>query len=703
MCCTSAYDWLCAVGPAVESSVDHASWCDVKHSADFGELGESFVEDPDKFGQVADSGAASEVKYPAELWDVRRNADGSIDALGERKRCLQLVALANLQPIGMGNKRRLPDVRFSFEPVNSSAVVPQSSLALTSLDPSAFERHLTKCPDRLAVALLLDTLRNGANLCYNGPRTDPVESTNHSLTTEQAAFLEKELISDLEKGRSQGWFNSRPFPNAHVSAMGVVDKNDMGRPVGLRRICNLSDSPLEAVNSCIERLRCECSSFDSVLEAIATLSQTSDIYMFHLDVKGAFRLIPVRAQDWHLQVFKWKGRYLFDLVLVFGCRTSPPIWRRVGSALEYIFSLLPRLTVKHHVDDFLFLVAVDRGKPPALHDAKSVSVAVAGSTERKQIGIQPNTPKVAVDSFVNVLDVGAELGVPWSWEKTKIPTQLLIHLGIGLDTSAMTAFVPPARLSHTLDVIGTFIAEAEAKGGTTRPVLQSLIGKLSFVCRVFPPGRCFLNRLLSLLRIFGDAPSIPVEAWLLADLYWWQASLPKWKGISAIPRSLFEEFADETFGTDACQDGYGGHWQGSYFSEAWTAEHRQAAQRVLRYSMPWMELYAVAAAVALWSKHWSGKRVLVKVDCEPVAYWINKGNTTRDQTVDLLRSIADCCVTYKFELAAKWVAGQTNTLADLLSRLHVDRFLQALPTSSPSGRVKPPGFMTVLSASGRLC
>jgi len=328
---------------------------------------------------------------------------------------------------------------------------------------------------------------------------------------------------------------------------------------------------------------------------------------------------------------------------------------------------------------------------------------VAGSSERKHVSIQPNTPMVAVESFADVMNVGAELGVPWSWEKTKTPTKSLIHLGIGLDTSAMTAFVPSARLSHTMDVIRTFIAEAEAKGGTTRPVLQSLIGKLSFVCRVFPPGRCFLNRLLSLLRIFGDAPSIPVEPWLLADLHWWQASLPRWKGISAIPRSLFEEFANETFGTDACQDGYGGHWRGSYFSEAWTAEHRKAAQRLSRYSMPWMELYAVAAAVTLWSKQWSGRRVLVKVDCEPVAYWINKGNTTRDQTVDLLRSIADCCVTYKFELAAKWVAGQTNTLADLLSRLHVDRFLQAQPSSSPSGRVKPPGFMTVLSASGRLC
>ena len=54
--------------------------------------------------------------------------------------------------------------------------------------------------------------------------------------------------------------------------------------------------------------------------------------------------------------------------------------RRVGSALEYIFSLLPRRTVKHHVDDFHFLVAVARDKPPALLEAKSVSVAVAGSS-----------------------------------------------------------------------------------------------------------------------------------------------------------------------------------------------------------------------------------------------------------------------------------------------------------------------------------
>ena len=65
------------------------------------------------------------------------------------------------------------------------------------------------------MALLLDTLRND--------------------------FLEKDLNGDFEKGRSKGWFKSSPFVNAHVSAMGVVDKNDMGRPVGLRRIYNLSE------------------------------------------------------------------------------------------------------------------------------------------------------------------------------------------------------------------------------------------------------------------------------------------------------------------------------------------------------------------------------------------------------------------------------------------------------------------------------
>ena len=398
--------------------------------------------------------------------------------------------------------------------------------------------------------------------------------------------------------------------------------------------------------------------------------------------------------------------------------------RRFGDAwgaLEFIFSRVHKVSVKHHVDDFLFVVAVERTASPLLFTMGHVEVPVAGSTERKKVSIPASVPDVAVQAFVEVLTVGADLGVPWSWDKTITPTQSLAHLGIGIDTKSMIVFVPEARLAHTTEVIRAFLRNAndsanqskedrrlaQASGNKrrccTRRQLQSLIGKLAFVCRVFPPGRCFLNRLLTTLRTSRGRRGIPVLPWLAADLEWWLWALPVWKGSSAIPRARFAAFAEEVFGTDACNDGYGGHWRGQYFSEEWTVQHRRAAQRVTRHSMPWMELYAVAAAVALWSENWSGKRVLVKVDCEPVKYWINKGNTTNQETIDLLRSIADHCVKFNFELMAEWVAGQTNVLADALSRLNVSAFLQLSSNSTSSGRVRPPGFTTVISAHGRLC
>ena len=460
----------------------------------------------------------------------------------------------------------------------------------------------------------------------------------------------------------------------------------------------MTDDPDTAVDAFIDKIQCECASYDSVLEMINSLHEEHDIYMFHLDVKGAFRLVPVRREDWHLQVFKWKGRFLFDKVLVFGCRTSPPIWRRVGSALEFIFAQLPNISVSHHVDDFLFVVAIKKHAPQITWQQSHVEVPVAGSTERKQVVVDKEVPVVAVQSFVDVLSVGAKLGVPWSWDKNVSPTQMLVHLGVELNTKLMRATVPPRRLQHTMDVIRSFLHN---RFFTTKG-LQSLIGKLAFVCRVFPPGRCFLNRLLSTLRVYKDAKRISMVPWLKADLEWWLWALPVWKGISTIPRSKFAAFADEHFGTDACNIGYGAHWNGQFFSAQWSQEHLIEAQRAVKHSMPWMELYAVAAAVTLWSHHWRGRRVIVKVDCEPASYWINKGNTTRQQTVNLLRSIADHCVTFGFELMAVWVEGQTNVLADALSRLNVDLFLQSSSGTKLSGQMKPPGMSTVLSAHGRL-
>lgn len=53
-----------------------------------------------------------------------------------------------------------------------------------------------------------------------------------------------------------------------------------------------------------------------------------------LDVENAFRLVPVRREDWNLLEYEWSGRYYFDVVLAFGLQSVPAIFDSSSTALE---------------------------------------------------------------------------------------------------------------------------------------------------------------------------------------------------------------------------------------------------------------------------------------------------------------------------------------------------------------------------------
>ena len=45
--------------------------------------------------------------------------------------------------------------------------------------------------------------------------------------------------------------------------------------------------------------------------------------MAKVDLKSAFRMVPVRRQDWELLGMKWKEAYYIDTCLPFGLRSAP--------------------------------------------------------------------------------------------------------------------------------------------------------------------------------------------------------------------------------------------------------------------------------------------------------------------------------------------------------------------------------------------
>ncbi len=605
--------------------------------------------------------SSADCKLP--LWTVQRGSAGLVDEKAERRRCQLLVDEVKELTSGEGSRLRYKDVRFSFHdsapPASADCARFLNSIAerryKTPLLHDAWEQDLLRHPDRLKTALLLDTLRNGANICYDGERDQLILPRNHHLSDEDSLWLSTDFEKDLASGRVIGWFEAPPFVNLRCSPLAVVPKLDAGKRVGSRRILDCSAPEGASLNDFIQKLECKCIDFEAAVAMVADAGPGALLAKF--DVDSAFRIVPVRVDDLHLLGFEHLGRFAFDSVCSFGTRTSPALWERVASALNFVLVRVDGVTrTAHWVDDFL---------------------CVWNSSEDAKSG------------FAAVLARCARLGIPVKLAKTVFPCTALTFAGFLFDTVKGTISITEDRRSFIMSVL----EEARESKRLSMRQLQSVIGRLHFISRILPPGRGFVNRLLLSVRDNRGNRSVRVTPGIRADLDWWRRVLPEWSGVATIAKPVWSDAADIELFTDSCSDfGMGGVWGDEFFSEQWSGEDLASAFRFQRVSVPLLELRAIVRAAELWSGNWSGKRLRFRTDCLPVVFALNKGTTRMAAMADQLRTLSELAVLHQFEFCAVHVPGATNLIADALSRGFVQAALSLMaqrPRSRSTNASRP--------------
>ena len=55
-----------------------------------------------------------------------------------------------------------------------------------------------------------------------------------------------------------------------------------------------------------------------------------------IDIKSAYRVIPVHPDDWPLLGMVWEYHVYIDVALPFGLRSAPKLFNTVADALEWI-------------------------------------------------------------------------------------------------------------------------------------------------------------------------------------------------------------------------------------------------------------------------------------------------------------------------------------------------------------------------------
>ena len=172
-----------------------------------------------------------------------------------------------------------------------------------------------------------------------------------------------------------------------------------------------------------------------------TLGQGS--LLAKLEIKSAYRMVPVSPQDQHLLGLEWRGMVFCDQALPFGLRSVPIIFTAVADGLAWALHCNGLHSFMHYLDDFLFYV--------------------------------PPTSQICAGALEVAVPLCARLGLPVAPSKVEGPSATITFLGIEIDMVHQVLRLPQAKLSRLQEPLH----EWTERSNVTKCQLQSIIGQLN--------------------------------------------------------------------------------------------------------------------------------------------------------------------------------------------------------------------------------
>lgn len=210
--------------------------------------------------------------------------------------------------------------------------------------------------------------------------------------------------------------------------------------------------------------------------------------------------------------------YFLDMFLPFGLRSSPALFLKFVSGLRYVMAQRGAAPLWNYLDDFWIC------DPPAPSDSCSHNLDI-------------------------MLSTCADMGFSTNPDKTVLPSTSLVLLGVQLDTITQEIRIDHSRLTEIMDLLEHW----STKRRCTKRQLQSLIGKLHFVCHACRPGRIFLRRMIDVLcKVQHPTHHIRLNRAFHNDLLWWKVFLPSWNGCSFFYDDDWISSSRLELYTDAC-------------------------------------------------------------------------------------------------------------------------------------------------------
>ncbi len=420
----------------------------------------------------------------------------------------------------------------AHSPTPQPQLPPQLVQITTPLHRRAWEDALSRHPDQAFARCIVQGLHRGFRI---GPKSSPSRQKakrNLRSAYEHPEIIDKYLARELQLGRVIKLHPSNAYhlPGFQISPIGVIRKHN--HPNKWRLIVDLSAPEGRSVND--ELVPELCSLKYSLINEAVTLIRNlgPGALMAKVDLRGAYRVVPVHPEDRPRLGMKWKDSIFLDAALPFGLHSAPKIFSAVADGLLWLLHSKGAVHSIHYLDDFLLL-------------------GPAGS------------PACAV-ALQEFLALCSHLGVPVTEEITEGPASTVTFLGIELDTVANQLRLPEDKRRELAELHHWMIGQPSPllrRSGTKRDLL-SLIGLLNHAASVVKPGRTFLRSLIDVsCSVKALDHHVHLRSKARADIVWWYTFLESWNGVSLLPAAKPSQVilldASAVWG---CGATWSGHW-----------------------------------------------------------------------------------------------------------------------------------------------
>ena len=207
-------------------------------------------------------------------------------------------------------------VKGSTQPVSAPPNTSPLKRIITPLRRLQFKAELRSHENPAWVQELLKEIDNGVSLGYHGQRCQRV---SHNLVSgfKHPHVIDKELSEETSAQRIAGPFDIPPLPNLQCSGVRVVPK----KTGGWRIIMHLSAPVETSINNGInkEEFTLHYSTIDDAVRMINKLGKNT--LLAKVDIKSAFRTIPVRQED--RELLEYTGSKSITLIAVCPLACAP--------------------------------------------------------------------------------------------------------------------------------------------------------------------------------------------------------------------------------------------------------------------------------------------------------------------------------------------------------------------------------------------